>query len=181
MNILETSIPDVVVIQPRVFNDDRGFFFETFNRNQLKKLGIDFAVMQENCAFSLKKGTIRGLHFQNNPFAQAKIVRCTSGSVIDYAVDLRKNSPTYLKHVSVVLTSDNKYQLYLPKGFAHGVISTADNSMIEYYADNPYNPDYDRSIRFDDPQINIDWGMTELILSPKDSNAPLLVDSDCNF
>ena len=183
MNITRTStkIEDVKIIEPRVFSDERGFFYETFNVKKLKDEGIDFTPVQENCAFSLKKGTIRGLHFQNNPMAQAKIVRCTQGRVMDYAVDLRKNSPTYLQFVGVELSAENKKQLYIPRGFAHGVISLEDNSTIEYFADNLYSPENDRSIRYDDPSINIDWGTTEIIVSQKDNTAPFLKDSDCNF
>jgi len=164
-----------------VFADNRGFFYEAFNVNTLKNVGIDFVPVQENCAFSLRKGTIRGLHFQNNPMAQAKLVRCTSGRVMDYAVDLRKDSATYLKYVAVELSAENKKQLYIPRGFAHGVISLEDNSTIEYFADNPYSPENDRSVRFDDPDIAIDWGTTNVILSDKDKNAPFAVDCDCNF
>ena len=105
MKIISTEIDEVKIIEPRVFNDDRGFFYETFNIKALKENGIDFTPIQENCAFSLKKGTIRGLHFQNNPMAQAKIIRCTKGRVTDYAIDMRKNSPTYLKYVSVELSA----------------------------------------------------------------------------
>lgn len=183
MNLIRQSIPDVFLIEPRVFDDERGFFFETISISKLNQMGIDFEVVQENCAYSKRRGTIRGLHFQNYPVAQAKIVRCTLGSVVDYAIDLRKNSPTYLKHVAVELTSGNKRQLYIPRGFAHGVISTADNTMIEYYADNPYSPENDRSIRYNDPQINIQWGYPDcdLILSEKDKKAPLLKNIDCNF
>lgn len=118
-----TQISDVKIVEPRVFADNRGFFFEAFNTLSLKKEGIDFTPIQENCAFSMKKGTIRGLHFQNDPMAQAKLVRCTVGRVMDYAIDLRKNSPTYLKYVAVELSAENKRQLYIPRGFAHGVIS----------------------------------------------------------
>lgn len=179
--IIPTEIFDVKIIEPRVFGDDRGFFYESFNLNALKADGIDFTPCQENCAFSLKKGTIRGLHFQNNPMAQAKIVRCTVGRVMDYAIDLRKDSPTFLKYVKVELSAENKRQLYIPRGFAHGVISLEDNTMIEYFADNFYSPENDRSIRYNDPQIAIDWEMDELILSDKDKNAPLYCDVDCNF
>lgn len=181
MEIEATIINDVKILKPKVFEDDRGFFFETISTPKLKDAGIDFVPVQENCAFSLKKGTIRGLHFQNNPMAQAKIVRCTSGKVMDYAVDLRKDSLTYLKYVAVELTADNKFQLYIPRGFAHGVISLEDNTTIEYFADNPYSPENDRSVRYNDPAIGIDWGIKNLILSDKDKNAPLLCDSDCNF
>ena len=181
MNIISMQIDEVKIIQPRVFEDERGFFYESINLRKLNDFGIDFVPVQENCAFSLKKGTIRGLHFQNNPMVQAKIVRCTMGSVMDYAIDLRKGSPTYLKYVAVELSQANKLQLYIPRGFAHGVISLEDNSMIEYYADNVYSPAEDRSVSFCDPEIGIDWKMENLILSNKDKNAPLLSEVDCNF
>lgn len=181
MKIISTEIDEVKIIEPRVFNDDRGFFYETFNIKALKENGIDFTPIQENCAFSLKKGTIRGLHFQNNPMAQAKIIRCTKGRVTDYAIDMRKNSPTYLKYVSVELSAKNKLQFYLPRGFAHGVISLEDDTVIEYFADNPYSPENDRSVRYNDPDINIDWGTDRLVLSDKDKNAPFVSECDCNF
>lgn len=179
--ITSTNIPEVKIVEPRVFQDDRGFFFEAINVITLEKNGIPFTPIQENCAFSLKKGTIRGLHFQNTPMAQAKLVRCTAGRVMDYAIDLRRDSPTYLQHVAVELSAANKKQLFIPRGFAHGVISLEDNTIIEYFADNPYSPENDRSIRYDDPQINIQWGVDELILSDKDKNAPFVKDCDCNF
>lgn len=179
--IFDTEILEVKIIEPRVFGDDRGFFYETFNVKKLKDEGIEFNPVQENCAFSLKKGTIRGLHFQKRPMAQAKIVRCTAGRVMDYAIDLRKDSPTYLKHIAVELSSENKRQLFIPRGFAHGVISLEDNSMIEYFADNLYSPENDRSIRYDDPQIAIPWPIKDVILSDKDKNAPYLCDIDNNF
>lgn len=179
--VIQTEIPEVKIIEPRVFADDRGFFYETFNVNKLADFGIEFSPVQENCAFSLKKGTIRGLHFQKNPMAQAKIVRCVAGRVMDYAVDLRENSQTYLKYVAVELTAENKRQLYIPRGFAHGVISLEDNSMIEYFADNSYSPENDRSIRYDDPSINIHWDIEDVILSDKDKNAPYITEVDCDF
>lgn len=181
MEVLSTEIAEVKILKPKVFHDDRGFFCETISAKKLTDAGLNFTPVQENCAFSFRKGTIRGLHFQNNPMAQAKIVRCTVGRVLDFAVDLRKDSKTYLKHVSVELSAENHYQLYIPRGFAHGVVSLEDNTIIEYFADELYSPEHDRSIRYDDSQIGIDWGMKELILSDKDKNAPLLCDSDCNF
>ena len=181
MKVIATNISEVKILEPRVFPDSRGFFFETVNLEKLKDAGILFTPVQENCAYSIKKGTIRGLHFQNAPAAQAKLVRCTAGSVMDYAVDLRRDSDTYLCYVAVELSAENKRQLYIPRGFAHGVISLEDDSVIEYFADNLYSPENDRSIRYNDPSIGIDWGMRDLILSDKDANAPLLCDSDCNF
>ena len=179
--VVSTEIEDVKVIYPRIFEDERGFFYETFNTRRLREEGIDFIPVQENCAYSLKKGTIRGLHFQNHPMAQAKIVRCTQGRVMDYAIDLRKDSPSYLKFVAVELSSYNKKQIYIPVGFAHGVISLEDNSVIEYFTDNVYSPENDRSIKYDDKTIGIDWGTDKIIISQKDQNAPYVEESDCNF
>ena len=176
-----TEIPEVLIIETKSFHDHRGTFYESFSVPRLREAGIEFVPVQENCAFSIKKGTIRGLHYQNDPMAQAKLIRCVRGRVMDFAVDLRKGSATYLKYVKAELTEENKMQLYIPRGFAHGVISLEDNTMIEYYADNPYSPAHDRSIRYDDPKINIDWGISTPILSEKDRNAPLVQESDCNF
>ena len=179
--IKDTEIKEVKIIEPRVFSDDRGSFNEVFSTRTLEKLGIDFKPVQENCAYSKKKGTVRGVHFQNEPYAQAKLVRCTKGRVMDYAIDLRKGSPTYLKHVCVELTAENKKQLFIPKGFAHAVISLVDETEIEYLVNNLYEPTSDRSISPLDKDLNINWGFDELILSDKDKNAPMLKDSDCNF
>lgn len=179
--IFDTDIKEVKIIEPRVFCDERGSFNEVFSTRELEKNGIEFKPVQENCAFSLKPGTVRGIHFQNNPYAQAKLVRCTKGRVRDYAIDLRKSSPTYLKHVCVELTEENKKQLFIPRGFAHAVISLTENSEIEYLVDNLYEPSCDRSICPLDKTINIDWGFDELILSIKDKNAPSLEETDCNF
>ena len=181
MEKLETKLKGVYIIEPRIFSDMRGYFCETLNVNKLHDLGIKFVPVQENNAYSLKKGTIRGLHFQNNPYAQAKLVRCTKGAVMDYAIDLRRGSDTYLKWVGVELTEENHRQLYMPKGFAHGVISLKDDTLIEYYVDEVYAPEVDRSIRFDDPDINIDWGIDKVILSEKDKAAVFIKESDCNF
>ena len=181
MELIKTRIEGVFIIVPKIFKDERGFFYETFNSVALKEKGIDFTPVQENCAHSMYKGTVRGLHFQNNPMSQAKIVRCIKGRVQDYAIDLRKDSNTYLQSVSVELSEENKYQLFIPRGFAHGVISLEDDSTIEYYADNSYSPENDRSINCLDPQIAINWPIEDLILSNKDKNAPFLIDSDCNY
>lgn len=181
MNKIATKIEGVYIIEPKVFSDERGYFCEAINIKELKELGIDFAPVQENKAYSFKKGTIRGLHFQNEPYAQAKLVRCSKGAVMDYAIDMRKNSDTYLNWVGVNLTEDNHKQLYIPKGFAHGVISLQDDTLIEYYVDNFYSAKDDRSVRYNDPDINIDWGMKEFILSEKDKNAVFARESDCNF
>lgn len=176
-----TEIKDVIVLIPKTFPDDRGCFFEVYSEKALKDIGIDFKLSQENYIVNEQKGVIRGLHFQNDPYAQAKIVRCINGEVDDVAVDMRKGSPTYLKWVMVRLTAQNKKQLYLPKGFAHGVISRTQYSEVQYVVDEGYAPEADRNIRYDDPEINVDWMEDLPILSAKDKNAPSLRESDCNF
>lgn len=177
----KTALPEVLILTPKTFEDDRGTFFEVFSQKSLKEVGIELDVKQENHIINLKKGVIRGLHFQNDPHAQAKLVKCINGVVDDVAVDMRKGSPTYLKWVMVELSAENKKQLYLPKGFAHGVISRTDYSEIQYYVDAPYAPESDRNIRFDDAAIGVDWKEENPVLSPKDQNAPSLSESDCNF
>lgn len=181
MKIIETKINGVLIIEPEIFTDNRGWFAEVYNKNKLKEFNIDIDFIQDNQSFSNKKGTLRGLHFQNEPYAQSKLVRCTKGAVLDVAVDLRKNSPTYKEWVSVELSEENKRQILIPKGFAHGFIVLEDNSEFNYKVDNYYNKEHDRSIRYDDRELNIDWGTENPILSEKDLNAPFLKDSDVNF
>lgn len=177
----KTLLPEVLILTPKVFRDDRGYFYETYSEKALADVGIEFHSKQENHIMNASAGVIRGLHFQNAPYAQAKIVRCIKGVVDDVAVDLRKGSPNYLKWVMVELSEDNKKQLYIPKGFAHGVISRSEYSEIQYVVDEPYAPDADRNICWDDSEIGVDWDVAVPVLSPKDQNAPLLSESDCNF
>ena len=179
MKIVDTKIPEVKIIEPDVFGDHRGYFFETWSEPKYASLG--FAACQDNESFTAKKGTLRGLHFQQNPMAQAKIVRVVTGAVMDVAVDLRKGSPTYLQWVSVELSGENHRQFYIPRGFAHGFVTLTDNVTFCYKVDNLYSKECDRSVRFDDPAIGVDWGVTDPILSEKDLKAPWLADSDCNF
>ncbi len=181
MNLLPTAIPDVKLLAPRVFGDDRGWFYESYNAEVLGSLGIDVAFVQDNRSFSAKKGTLRGLHFQKAPHAQSKLLFCTRGEILDVAVDLRRGSPTYLRHVAVRLSAENKQMLFLPKGFAHGFLTLTDDVEVFYKVDALYCPESDRSIRFDDPQIAVPWGISDPTLSEKDKNAPLLADSDVNF
>lgn len=176
-----TDLKEVLILTPKLFKDDRGCFFEVYSEKALKEVGIDFTLKQENYIVNEKKGVIRGLHFQNDPHSQAKIVRCINGEVDDVAVDMRKGSPTYLKWVMVRLTAENKKQLYLPKGFAHGVISRTDYSEVQYVVDETYAPESDRNIRYDSPEIGVDWQEDSVVLSPKDETAPAFQDSDCNF
>jgi len=181
VKIINTRHPEVLVIEPQVFGDNRGWFMEVWNLNRFSKMGIEAQFVQDNHSFTRKKGTIRGLHFQNNPMSQAKLVRCSSGVVMDIAVDLRKGSPYYLQWVAVELSAENRRVMYIPRGFAHGYITLADNVEFIYSVDNYYCKELDRSIKYNDPDIGIEWGTACPILSEKDSIAPALVDSDCNF
>lgn len=179
MKIVDTKIPEVKIIEPDVFGDYRGYFMESWS--EPKYAALDFVPVQDNESFTAKKGTLRGLHFQQNPMSQAKIVRVVTGAVMDVAVDLRKGSPTYLQWVTAELSGENHRQFYIPRGFAHGFLTLTDNVTFCYKADNLYSKECDRSIRFDDPAIGVDWGITDPILSEKDQKAPKLADSDCNF
>ncbi len=181
MNIIKTDIEDVIIIEPKVFGDHRGWFTETYSKEKFKEFGIDIDFMQDNHSLSAQKGTLRGLHFQLNPKAQTKLVRCTKGKILDVAVDIRDGSPTYKKWVAVELTEENKKQLLIPKGFAHGFLTLTDDVEVQYKVDEYYSPENDRSIRYDDPEIGVDWGIEDPILSEKDLNAPLLKDININF
>ena len=185
MKVMETKISGLKIIDPDCFGDNRGWFMETYNIEKYAKMGIDTVFVQDNQSMSAKKGTLRGLHFQIDPMAQAKLVRCTKGAVIDVAVDIRKGSPTYKQWVSVELSAENKRQFFIPRGFAHGFLTLTDDVEFEYKVDNLYSKECDRGIRYDDPSINVDWGGLlngmEPILSEKDMTSPLLEDSDVNF
>ncbi|WP_418752033.1 dTDP-4-dehydrorhamnose 3,5-epimerase [Frisingicoccus sp.] len=185
MKVIETKIPGVKIIEPDCFEDNRGWFMETYSTVKYEEFGINDVFVQDNHSLSTKKGTLRGLHFQNNPMSQAKLVRCTRGTVIDVAVDLRKGSPTYKQWVSAELSAENKRQFYIPRGFAHGFLTLTDDVEFEYKVDNLYSKEHDRGIRYDDPEIGVDWGGLLMgltpILSEKDMNGPLLADSDVNF
>lgn len=185
MKVVETKIPGVIVIEPDVFGDHRGYFMETYSTSKYEEIGITNTFVQDNMSFSSQKGTLRGLHFQNSPMAQAKLVSCTKGTVIDVAVDIRLGSPTYKQWVAVELSAENKKQFYIPRGFAHGFLTLTDDVEFRYKVDNLYSKECDRGIRYDDPTINVDWGSLlngiEPILSEKDTTGPILDDSDCNF
>lgn len=181
MRIVETEVKDLYIIEPVVHGDHRGWFYESYSSLGFEKEGIDIVFVQDNHSMSAVKGTLRGLHFQINPKAQTKLVRCTRGAILDVAVDLRVGSPTYLKWKAVELSEENKRQLFIPKGFAHGFLTLTDNAEVQYKVDEFYSPECDRSIRYDDDAIGIDWGEISPILSEKDKNAPLLCDSDVNF
>ncbi|OUO38224.1 dTDP-4-dehydrorhamnose 3,5-epimerase [Flavonifractor sp. An306] len=174
----------VMLFTPDVFRDYRGWFMESFSEKTLQKhLGVKNKFVQENHIRSTQKGVLRGIHFQNNPVAQSKLIRCTAGQVMDYAIDLRMDSPTYLKWICVELSADNFKQIYIPKGFGHAVVSLTDISEIQYKVDSFYSKEAERSILWKDPQLAIEWPFPDemMILSEKDLNAPLLQDSDCSF
>jgi dTDP-4-dehydrorhamnose 3,5-epimerase len=170
MNIIETGLSGLLLIEPKVFEDSRGYFLESYNIKTFKNAGIDVNFIQDNQSFSCK-GTLRGLHFQNPPYAQVKLVRAVTGSIIDVAVDIRKDSKTYGQYYSVNLTGENKKMLYIPEGFAHGFLTLEDNTIVQYKCSNLYDKESEGGILWDDPDIGIDWQLTiEPIISEKDKN-----------
>ena len=177
MQVTKTELNDVYIIKPQVFTDHRGWFMESYSKVKLAAVGIECDFVQDNQSYSAQKGTLRGLHYQRNPKAQAKIVRCTKGAILDVAVDIRKGSPMYKKWVAVELSAANKKQLFIPQGFAHGFVTLTDDVEIHYKADNYYAPDCEGTIRYNDPDISVEWGEGEFILAEKDKNAPLLAES----
>lgn len=182
MNIEQTFIKDLVVLTPAVFEDDRGYFFEAYSKNKLADLGIHIDFVQDNQSFS-QKGTLRGLHYQNPPFAQTKLVRVLQGEIMDVAVDLRKDSPTFGKHFGILLSSENKKQLLVPQGFAHGFSVLSETAVVSYKCDQFYNKSSEGGIRFDDAFLNIDWGMDlkDAIVSDKDLILPNFENCNSQF
>ncbi len=177
MNKIETKLKDVYILEPAVFGDNRGWFMESWSKRTMEEAGLFYDFIQDNHSYSSVKGTIRGLHFQNGEFAQAKLVRCVKGAVLDVAVDIRKGSPTYKQWVSVELSAENKRQLLIPRGFAHGFVTLTDEVEFLYRADNFYNKASEGSIRWNDPTIGVKWGVDDPIVSDKDRVAPLFDDS----
>ena len=173
-------IPDVISITPHLFNDDRGYFFENFNHSAFKQDQIDLNFIQENFSKS-KKNVIRGLHFQKNPKAQAKLVTVVSGEIFDVAVDLRKNSPTFGKWVSEILSEVNHKSLYVPEGFAHGFCVLSEGATVVYKINQEYSPDHEQGIIWNDPDIGISWPISESIISEKDQNLPLFKTQTYDF
>jgi dTDP-4-dehydrorhamnose 3,5-epimerase len=182
MTIEKTIINDLVIITPTVFEDSRGYFFEAYNQAKFLENGISYQFIQDNQSFS-KRGVIRGLHLQINPFAQAKLVRVLEGEILDVAVDLRKNSATYGQHVSVVLSADNKKQLMVPHGFAHGFSVLSETASVLYKVDQLYHKESERGIRYDDSTLAIDWQVSpeEIIVSEKDLILPNFDQIDWTF
>ena len=181
MNVLKTDIPEVCIIEPAVFGDNRGWFMESWSLKKMREAGLDYNFVQDNHSYSAQKGVLRGIHFQNGNAAQAKLVRCTNGAVLDVAVDLRKGSPSFKNWVAVELSAENKRQLLIPRGFGHAFLTLTEDVEFLYKADNPYNAEADRCIRWDDPELAINWGGVQPILSKKDAAAPFLCNSDCDF
>jgi dTDP-4-dehydrorhamnose 3,5-epimerase len=181
INIIETKIPQLLIIEPQVFGDHRGWFYESWSERDFAGAGLDYHFVQDNRSYSKEKDTMRGIHFQKGEHAQTKLVWCGKGAVLDVAVDLRKGSPTYSQWVSVELTAENKRQFLIPRGFGHIFLTLTEDVEFCYKTDNFYNGEADRSIRYDDPDIGIDWNIKNPILSEKDKTAPFLKDSDANF
>jgi dTDP-4-dehydrorhamnose 3,5-epimerase len=182
MQYKKTKIPDLMVIEPSLFADERGYFLESFNLEKFENQIGQIKFIQDNESKS-SRGVLRGLHFQNPPFNQAKLVRCIVGRVMDVAVDIRKGSPTYGKHLAIELSGENKRQLFIPRGFAHGFSVLSDSAIFAYKVDNKYAPESDSGIKYDDKKLNIDWGLTkeEVILSEKDNNLPFFKDFHSPF
>lgn len=174
------KIPDVIIITPKIFMDARGFFIETFKQSDFAQNGIKEHFVQDNYSKSTR-GVIRGLHYQKKPKAQAKLVRCTKGVILDVAVDLRKGSPTYRDWVSAILTEENKKILYIPAGFAHGFAVMSNEAEIAYKTSEEYSYEDDRGIRWNDPAIGVNWEIENPVLSNKDLKQPFLIDADINF
>lgn len=180
MEIIETGIKDLVVIKPKVFRDDRGYFFESFNRSKLDVLGNDLEFVQDNQSLS-QKDVLRGLHFQNPPYAQAKLVSVIQGSVLDVAVDIRKESPTYGKSFSIILDGIDKNQLFIPVGFAHGFKTLENNTIFFYKCTNYYNKESEGCLLWNDPDLNINWDIENPTLSEKDKIGQLFDTFVSNF
>ena len=182
MNFIKTRIPDLIIIEPKVFGDNRGYFFESFNYNEFKNSIYEVNFVQDNESKS-SRGVLRGLHFQKPPFAQAKLVRCVKGKVLDIAVDIRKGSPTYGEYEIVELSEDNKRQLFVPRGFAHGFVVISDEAIFSYKVDNWYSPEHDSGILWNDASLNIDWQINpdEVLLSEKDKVLQVFENLDSPF
>lgn len=174
MKLTKTKLDGVVILEPQVYGDKRGFFLESWNKKDFEKLGLYYDFVQDNHSKSTVKGTLRGIHFQKGDKAQAKLVRCVKGAVLDVAVDLRKDSPTFKQWIAVELNEENKKQLLIPRGFGHGFVTLTDDVEFLYKADNYYAPDAEGGIIWNDPDLNINWGINNPILSVKDEKNPYL-------
>lgn len=181
MEFIKTFIPEVILVKPKVFGDERGFFMESYRKSLFQANGIMLEFIQDNHSKSAK-GVLRGLHYQLDPKAQGKLVRCVSGAVFDVAVDIRRGSPTFGQWFGCELSAENKYMLWIPAGFAHGFVTLTDDTEFLYKTTGEYAPECDRGIKYDDPAIGIEWpALGELLLSDKDKKQPLLKDAEINF
>jgi dTDP-4-dehydrorhamnose 3,5-epimerase len=176
-----TDLESVLIVRPKIFRDGRGSFCETWSARDWKSAGVDFEPVQDNHSVTIQAGMVRGLHYQLEPMAQAKLVRVVRGAALDVAVDIRRGSPAFGKWVSVKLTEQDQTQVFLPRGFAHGFCSLVADTEVIYKVDRYYSPEHDRAIRWDDPDIGIDWPFDDVELSKKDRTAPLLKDAEINF
>lgn len=181
MQVEPTLLPEVLILTPRRFGDARGWFSETFNAARMAEAGLHHDWVQDNHSFSAAKGTLRGLHYQAPPRAQDKLVRCSRGAILDVAVDFREGSPRFGRWVGVELSADNGRQLLIPKGFLHGFVTLTGDAEVQYKCTDLYSPEHDGAVRWDDPQIAVDWGVAAPVLSEKDRAAPLLRDAPRPF
>ncbi|WP_018758681.1 dTDP-4-dehydrorhamnose 3,5-epimerase [Paenibacillus terrigena] len=181
MKVIDTKLRGVRIIEPAVHGDHRGFFMESYNSAIFREYNMDYLFVQDNHSLSVEKGVIRGLHYQLNPKAQTKLVRAVAGAIYDVIVDIRRNSPTFGQWIGVHLSAENKRQLLVPQGFAHGFCTTEPNTEVLYKVDELYSPEHDRGILWNDPALGIDWPTDQPILSDKDTKHPLLRDADINF
>lgn len=182
MQILKTKIPGLLIVDPDVFKDDRGYFFESYNHQKYQDQGIDTEFVQDNISSSVR-GVVRGLHYQLAPYAQGKLIQVLKGTVLDVAVDLRKGSPTFGEYLALELSEDTHRQFYIPQGFAHGFSVLSEEAVFSYKCNNYYNKESERGINFLDPSLNIDWQIpeNEIIISPKDQALPFLDEAEYNF
>ena len=180
MKIEKTELQDAFIITPDVFGDSRGWFMETYSKAKLQEI-TDIEFVQDNQSYSSQRGILRGLHCQTNPHCQTKLIRCTKGEIYDVIVDIRRGSPTYKKWIKVLLSAENKKQLFIPKGFLHGFETLTDEVEVQYKVDDFYSKECDRSVKFNDPELGVEWDFEDPIISDKDRNAPLFSESDCIF
>jgi dTDP-4-dehydrorhamnose 3,5-epimerase len=181
MKKIRTKLDGVYIIEPDVYGDHRGFFMESYNQQRFRELGIEHDFVQDNHSLSIQAGTIRGLHYQLNPKAQTKLVRVLSGALYDVVVDIRIGSPTFGEWIGVILSEENKRQLLVPKGFAHGICTLVNNTQISYKVDEFYSPEHDQGTYWNDPLLGITWPVGDPVLSEKDQNLPLLENAENNF
>ena len=181
MKFIHTAIEGVVIVEPEVHGDSRGFFLESWSRREFEQAGLPYDFVQDNHSFSAQKGTLRGVHFQRGEWSQAKLVRCVRGAIRDVAVDLRPESPTYKQWVAVELSEENKRQLLIPRRMGHGFVTLTDEVDFLYRVDNFYAPEHEGGIRWNDPELQIDWGVENPVLSAKDQLSPFLKDAVTDF